>query len=82
MIDLISARVVPYGGGPVSDKVFDDIDGVKTYVETHAPLLRGWTGKWVQVADDALIYKRYNSKGKPLPGTWDICVSIFHIKEG
>ena len=58
--------------GPCITKRETTLAEVKSYVEAHAPLKRGWTGEWIR-KNGRHYFIRSNSKGRVLPG-YSICV--------
>lgn len=57
-----------YTSGRVSSRE-GTLDDVKTFVQDHAPMKRGWTGAWSQceTALDRWTYRRKNGRGRVLP---------------
>lgn len=52
------AKFIIFTSGPVIHKEFASEKLVRDYIEAHAPLKRGWIGKW-----EDNTYHRFNSKG-------------------
>lgn len=61
-----------FTGGPVLE-LTADLAGMRAHVEQHAPLKRGWSGRWIVIDDDRHVYRRSNSKGRDIE-SYDIRV--------